>query len=60
MLFGGEGVFVKDIGKFIFFINYCLSLFLIIFFRGEKEFYGKRNSVGFNYLCEKKKLIFYN
>lgn len=37
MLFGGEGVFVKDIGKFIFFINYCLSLFLFIFFRGGKR-----------------------
>lgn len=54
MLFAGEGVFAKDTGKLIPSTNHCLSLLLPILFRGEKEFYGKRNSVGFNYSCEKK------
>lgn len=54
MLFGGEGVFVKDIGKFIFFINYCLSLFLFIFFRGEKSFMGREIVLGLIIYVRKK------
>lgn len=60
MLFAGEGVFAKDTGKLIPSTNHCSSLLLTILFRGEKEFYGKRNSVGFNYSCEKKKSTFHN